>query len=929
MRYEDSPYLNQLAARNQSLASVEHDQSIKLASQEIERLRKQLTQGQALDKAEVVASLREAKGRMDLALFDLESLGQSHDFITAGKLRSEFAGLTIDLALLEAWHWARNKGLLSPDAPDHVSGLFVLGMGKLGGYDLNFSSDVDLIAFFDPQLMPIARHEGRVEVAGRMLKRMGNTLTDPLAEGANGAFVWRVDWRLRPDPSVNPLAIGFEAGLDYYFYHSAPWERLALAKARSMAGDIPVGERFLKELEPYIWKRNLDFVTLREISALKQTIHARHPSLGDERKRKWQHKGNRLRDWTGYNLKLGVGGIREIEFLVQAMQMVWGGREPRVRERHTLSAIAALVEEKHLSGSDADVLVHAYEFLRRSENAVQSYRNGQDHQIPKEEAQHKWLLSTVGALSEADYVANLSAHTRSVSKLFDSLLNFEGPADSQSLEAGFAFPEEIDTVENDIPAAVLSSRSLAIARSSRGKHAFERLKPRLLKIANRTSDPLAAAKVLHAFLAQLSPSSGYLETLERYPHVLETLARALLHAPNVALLAKQSPHMIDRLVAGEPGDLRQLFRDQAKSAGNKEVWLERLRRLVNEELFATYCRVLMGEIELDTAQNNLTRLAHAAIETQLREVLRDLGHDPDNDTELPLAVIAMGKLGMGRMAPLSDLDLILVNLQPQVLEDPRRAMSRFITGMTAQMKEGIAYEIDLRLRPNGRSGPPAVSLSAFEKHHESNAKTWEHLALSAGRILRLKPFGAGQQELQQAFARVLTRERHMDQFWADSARMWQRLIKHKLEKSQDDPAKERFDIKLRRGGLMAAEYLLSVETVAHAPRNPELLRHSHDDRWALLGRPNLGEAIAFWRRAQWAVRLLNLDKIDQPSREQIVLFLRITQCESLEVFDQMAQGWADQVAQAVDQALPRSLLPADLDNYAEHPVRWTDTGMFF
>ena len=221
--------------------------------------------------------------------------------------------------------------MLTATAPDTPAGLFILGLGKLGGRDLNFSSDVDVIAFYDKDTFPVHHNAGRSEAAGKILARMGRTLSDPLLPQANGRFVWRVDWRLRPDPSVNPLALSVSAGLDYYFSHAAAWERLALAKARVAAGDRAIGQNFIKELSPFIWRRNLAFDTLDDIAALKQTIHARHPGLASERERHWWDRGDALSDWADFNLKLGVGGIREIEFVTQALQMLWGGRDTNLR----------------------------------------------------------------------------------------------------------------------------------------------------------------------------------------------------------------------------------------------------------------------------------------------------------------------------------------------------------------------------------------------------------------------------------------------------------------------------------------------------------------------------------------------------------------------------------------------------------------------
>jgi len=222
-----------------------------------------------------------------------------------------------------------------------VTGLFVFGMGKLGGYDLNFSSDVDLVAYYDPELLPVPELLGRSYICQRILLK----LTKVLGQGGRSNFIWRVDWRLRPNASANTLAMSTEAAIEYYFYQASPWHRVALMKARVVAGDMQSGAEFMNQLRPFIWRQNLDYRALDELAEIKQRINLEHPALRTQRQ--WREPIND--DVNGFNVKLGSGGIREIEFIANALQLIWGGRFIQLREPNTIDALAALAATKSFS----------------------------------------------------------------------------------------------------------------------------------------------------------------------------------------------------------------------------------------------------------------------------------------------------------------------------------------------------------------------------------------------------------------------------------------------------------------------------------------------------------------------------------------------------------------------------------------------------
>ena len=897
-------------------------------------------QSQDQVQASVGAILREAKLGFDHAAFGHEIAGlndptSSNLFLPIGQHRADFADVCLDLALLEAWHWAKKRHLLTAAAPDTPTGLFILGLGKLGGRDLNFSSDVDVIAFYDKDIFPVHHNAGRSEAAGKILARMGRTLSDPLLPQANGRFVWRVDWRLRPDPSVNPLALSVSAGLDYYFSHAAAWERLALAKARVAAGDRASGQNFIRELSPFIWRRNLAFDTLDDIAALKQTIHARHPGLASERERHWRDRGDALSDWADFNLKLGVGGIREIEFVTQALQMLWGGRDTNLRTTTCLLAIEALTSARILNAEDARVLEQAYVFLRRSENAVQAYQNSQVHRLPKGPESQAFLLSATGFHDDsAGYVKTLKRHTHAVAQLFDALLiERHGKTSTQDQNANQgSVPIGFD---NQLGEAAqkqwrqLERGNIPAAQSAAGRQWLQKLLPWIASVSNQSSKPDETLSKIFTFLARQPLSASYLESIVRFPQVQDVLAKTFTLAPNILTLVQQSPFMIDRLVAGDPGNLRTLFDSQQDTARDEEIWLNRLRRLVNEELFATYAGVMTGALKPVDAEAYLTMLAEEAVRAQLRFVA--------NRRELPVQsilnnvnIIAMGKLGMGRMAPLSDLDLIVVNSNPDTLPDLRAFMSRFITGMTAKMSEGIAYDLDLRLRPNGRSGPPAISLASFENHHQKSAKTWEHLALTAGRVLTIGEDNQAALSLEASRRSILCTPREREQARLDAARMLVRLRKHRIRDNAASGSEvliqNRFNIKLRPGGLMETEFLIATLTLLQATTlGTSLFDCEHDARPTQLGVPSLATSLRFWRNAQWYSRLMDLGPSQTASSAQSALFCERMGLTSLKAFDELADQHAQSILKALTDLLPEALQTNDSEPwqaYRETTVQW-------
>lgn len=706
------------------------------------------------------------------------ALTRQYHFDKLGQLQSQFADKAIDVALRDAW---KSEGLKGTPR-----GVFILGLGKLGGHDLNFSSDIDLIAYFDADHLPIPKARGQAYVLDRVMKRLTKTLMPP----HDPDFVYRVDWRLRPEASVTGLAMSTQRAADFYFFRALPWHRLALLKARIVAGDTACGEGFLTEISPFLWRQNLDYRAIDELAALKSRINLEHPRLKQER----AQPEPILERPFGFNVKLGAGGIREIEFIANAQQMIWGGKHYPLRTTNTLAAIKALAEEGHLNADDALTLTKAYQHHRRLENALQMLRNGHEHTLP--DTEEDWA-TLAGLMQEdtAQLMQETTAYRHFVHERFSSMFDVESAADTDADTHLFTGPSRA-TVDHWLAGFT----HLGVRNARRGR--LEPLGAALARRAAQSETPELSVQRIDGFLRKLSRSEQYLSLLATHPALLDALIDPLLYSPHMSVLLEQSPHIIDTFLDPSPPSSTFVLAET-----DYETRLERLRRFVNEGLFQNYHGFLNGLQDWRGLADGLTHLAETALETALKITCDDL-KSPD----LKISVLGLGKLGQRLMAPQSDLDLVFLFEDDVDRDLASKAVRRLRTIITTPLREGIAYELDMRLRPSGRSGPPAVTLSAFAKHHDKVARTWEHIALVPARIV------AGDQvlgaKIQQQLTAVLERSRDPEQLQQDAHAMWNRIANERIRTVPPN----RFDTKLRKGGLMMADFWDAVSVLSGSER---------------------------------------------------------------------------------------------------------------
>lgn len=830
-------------------------------------------------------------------------------FEQLGHLRSQFAEASIHFALASV---VSNQDYLhyfnddAPDKPRVLPGLFILGLGKLGGNDLNFSSDVDLIAYYDEAQVPIAAEHGIGYVCSRILQDVSNLLSDVTDSG----FVWRVDWRLRPEASINPLAISTDMAEEFYRYRSLPWHRLALCKARVIAGDYGVGKVFLADINNYIWQRNLDYRSFDDLQHLKQRINDEHPGL--EVQREQQHKVTRKA--AGFNLKLGRGGIREIEFIVNALQLVWGGRKKSLQISNTLMALQRLSNLDLINPEVAENLTVAYMYFRTLENRLQMLDNQQLHTLPEDKATQTELLS----LLEQDWKQlgqALYRHRTLVAREFDQMFALEKES-SQNAELP-AWVSDLDEYCTQVVSNWHQGFQVYGAPNTLTTSLAELFHQLLALIDEHTDKPGVAIRTIDEFFESLPPGGQYFRLLQAFPHLLELTVPALIRSPLMTHLLEQSPHIVDALIE-EPTGLRgkalQAGLENIIAETSPEIQMNGFRRFINEQLYAIYGGFLHQQLSYTQLTERLTVLAEQALESGVTMVCRQMKLD-----QPPLTVLGLGKLGMWCMAPASDLDLIYIASEEVSIDLANEFSNRMQTLMSAQMREGVVYEMDMRLRPSGASGPPTVTLKSFRDYHRQYARTWEHLALIPARVVAGDKV-TGKKVMQHRKV-ILRRPRDAEQLLNDVTKMHGMLVEQRVVEG------DQLSIKLRSGGLLQAEYLANailLERVATEQLAlsdyPSMLEQGLIDA----GYEGLLKAIHFWRPLQVWERILGLQEcqLDEiPEHYHAGLFAAVGK-RSYKTFIAAVNQHSNYVTKLAKMFFAQATALESIEDWPDETVKW-------
>jgi glutamate-ammonia-ligase adenylyltransferase len=754
--------------------------------------------------------------------------------------------------LLRQAHAGGDLVLRHPAAPERGSGFAVLAMGKLGARELNYSSDVDLILLYDP-----ACHDGQ-DGLGQTMARLARDLVALMAAREAGGYVFRVDLRLRPDPASTPPAMALPAAYAYYESQGQTWERAALIKARPVAGDLALGRRFLDFIRPFIWRRHLDFAAIADINAMKRRMDAHKGTL-------LGRAGPPASRLLGHDVKLGEGGIREVEFCAQMLQLVWGGRTPALRVPATLSALAAEAAGGFLPPDTARVLSEAYVFLRTVEHRLQMVADRQTHALPASEAALEDFARFLGDADAASFAGRALHHMTAVHAVFSGL--FAALPSVPDAEAGpaNAVPAARSFIAPDIEAAWLEGRPRAF-RTERGKALVRELLPAIAAAMARQPDPGAALTRLDEFFHLLPAGVQLLSMLRHNPALLERLADVLGAAPWLADHLAAVPAALEGLAAprehasSPAAMLSALLRD----ARGLDDALSLASGVVRAEEFAIAADEFFGRADVDAAAQRRTALADAVIGEFLARVLEDHAARYGTVRGGGLVVVTLGKAGSGEMMAGSDLDLMLVYDHPADAESDgarplpasqyyARAAQAVVAALTVQTRHGPLYQVDMRLRPSGNKGPVAVSLASFAQYHRESAWTWERLALTRARV------AAGPARLRRRVAAAIAaalRQAARDRVLPDTVAMRGRLLR-------DLPPKGFWDAKLRPGGLMEVEFIAQALQLVHADRKAVAAPRTRDAlanlaRLGVLPADDAARLIAadrFWRTVQGLMRI--------------------------------------------------------------------------
>ena len=755
----------------------------------------------------IASALRRAKGRLALALAigDLAGVLSLEQVVEA---LSDFADLALDHAI--------NAAIEAVVPGAEPRGFAALALGKHGSRELNYSSDIDPILIFDPLTMPCRARDEPVETAVRIAQKALELMQARDGDG----YVFRVDLRLRPSPEATPLALPVNAAISYYESSALPWERAAFIRARACAGDTTLGHDFLDAIQPFIWRRGLDFGVVHEMRSISNRIR--------------EHYDEGQAFGPGYDLKRGRGGIRECEFFAQIQQLIHGGRDRSLRVAATLPALAALARVDWISEAEAGTLGGAYRLLRTIEHRLQMVDDQQTHSLPTDPAALENVARLHGLKRGDDLLALLSPHVAAVGLIFDGLGDEPSVTLPRAAEALNTALEKLGFKQTDDVArriATWRSGKYRAVRSSSAQAALEAVLPALLAAFAQGADPLRALNRFDQMLERLPSAVNLFLLLQAQPALLRLLTQILCYAPTLANdLARRADlldGLIDATALAPMADVATLIARLRHDdpAADLELRLDRVRRLVGEWRFALGAQIIAGVSDpLDVARG-YARVAEAALIVAADAAIADFAarHGVVPDSEL--VILALGRMGGGELTHASDLDLIFVFTGDYRAESEgrvplgamhyyNRLAQRVASALSVPTAAGPLYEVDTRLRPSGAKGELCVSLAGFARYQQEEAWTWEHMALCRARVV----YGSAvaRAEAEAIIASVLTAPHERKTLICDATEMRALITESKA-------ASGPLDVKLGAGGLVDLEFCVHVsQLLAGRGLDPQL-----------------------------------------------------------------------------------------------------------
>ncbi len=772
--------------------------------------------------------LRRAKSSVAL-IVALADLGGVWGFEEVTAALTRFADAAVAGALRFLLREAARAGrlVIDPVEPETGCGITVLALGKGGGGELNYSSDIDLVVLYEAGAGALSPDAAPASVYVKLTQQLVRLLGERTEEG----YVLRVDLRLRPDPASTAVALSLPAAFAYYETLGQNWERAAFIKARPVAGDKALGRAFLADLAPFIWRKYFDYAAIADIHAMKRQIHA--------------VRGHAEVTVAGHDVKVGRGGIREIEFFVQTQQLIFGGRRPQLRGARTLDMLVELHADAWVSAEAVADLSDSYRFLRRIEHRLQMLADEQTQRLPSDPETlarfAAWAGYDTTEAFEADVVRHLRAVEAHYARLFEHAPGLDVEAGSLVFAGPAIEPETVETLRTmgfERPAEAVElvrgwhfGRRASI-RSARAREVLTELVPALLLAFAGSGDPDAALAAFDDALARLPAVIELFAILKQNGALRELFADILGLAPRLAAAVTRRPHLLDAAIdpaslgaAGAGADRRLGYLDPARPT---EEFLDRARDLAQEEMFLIGVRLLAGTVDPAAAGRDYSDLAVAVLRATLDHCRGVFAQEHGHVPGASCVAVALGRLGSAEMTATSDLDLLLIYdaASPEAESDgPRpldaaryfsRLTQRFIAALTVTTRRGRLYEVDMRLRPSGRQGPVATRFSAFLAYQAEAADLWEHMALTRARVVAGDAALAGR--VEAAVRAALTRPRGDEIGGA--------IVALRALVAQEKGEADAWDLKLAAGGMLDVDFIAQYLALRHGADHPDVLAGS-------------------------------------------------------------------------------------------------------
>src|SRR5450755_873251 len=784
----------------------------------------------AAGEADVMPLLRRMKSEAAL-LIALCDIGGVWPVMRVTAALTDLAVASVQSALRHVLRKEAERGRITPtslDRPEDNSGLIVLAMGKMGAGELNYSSDIDLIVFFDLDAPTLAPDIEPQSFFVRVTQAMARLLQQRNGDG----YVFRVDLRLRPDPASTQVAVSTAAALHYYEREGRTWERAAMIKARPCAGDLDAGEAMIAELAPFVWRKHLDFAALTDVHDMKRQMQV--------------YRGQSDIAVEGHNVKVGRGGIREIEFFAQTQQLIAGGRHAELRVRSTLAALEVLASSSWITLQARDELTAAYLFLRRVEHRLQMVADEQTHSLPEDGNAVERFAQFLGYDGRDAFARDLLGHLNIVQGHYAKLFEGDptgtvklpavdygaGPDDPRLLDllASLGFKQPIAVAQT---IAQWLQGDYRVFRAETTRSAFADFIPVLIDALAHAEEPDRAVVSFDRFLQSLQRGGRLISLLAQNRDLVALVALVLGAAPRLGDMLARQPQLMDGLIDprffGAMPDRRQLSERLAatlQDANSYEEFLDRLRLFGQESLFLIGTRILSGTVTAQQASIAFADVAEGIVHTVHRLVTNRFAEQHGRIRGQETAILAMGRLGSREMTAASDLDLILLYDFDAEHPDSDGARSlqgsqyfarftqRLISAFTTRTNYGVLYDVDMRLRPSGRAGPVASHINSFAEYQDLEAWTWEHMALTRARVISASAgFRGG---IQRIIREVLTRPRDVVGVATEVADMRRAIA---LEKGENDI----WDLKYAAGGMVDIDFIAQYLQLVHAADKPTIL----------------------------------------------------------------------------------------------------------